>query len=100
MILTGDQINAQQAEQWGLVSKVVDPAKCVEEALKIANKVASYSSPVVQMAKEAVLKAYTFGLDDGIHFEKRIFHSTFALHDRKEGMTAFANKRKPDFKHK
>ena len=100
MILTGSSINAEQAERWGLVSKVVKREDCLQEAIRIAEKIAALSEPIVKMAKESVLNAYNMPLEQGLHFEKRLFHSTFAISDRKEGMDAFANKRKPEFKHK
>ena len=95
MVLTGDFMDAQEAVQRGLVSRVVDQGQTVNEALKVARKIASHSKPIVMMAKEAVNEAYETGLSDGLRFEKRVFHSTFATNDRKEGMTAFAEKRKP-----
>lgn len=98
IILTGDQLDAQTAEKHGLVSKVVEPAETVNEAVKIGAKIASLSQPIVAMAKECVNQAYNLTLRDGIQFEKRVFHSTFATADRKEGMTAFSEKRKPVWK--
>ena len=73
----------------------MDQGQTVNEALKVARKIASHSKPIVMMAKEAVNEAYETGLSDGLRFEKRVFHATFATNDRKEGMTAFAEKRKP-----
>jgi enoyl-CoA hydratase len=66
----------------------------------VAEKIASYSLPVVMMAKEAVNRAFETTLSEGVHYERRIFHSMFALADQKEGMAAFVEKRKPDFKHR
>lgn len=99
IILTGDQFDAHTAEKHGLVSRVVEPAETVNEAVKVAAKIASLSQPIIAMAKECVNAAHNLSLRDGIQFEKRVFHSTFATHDRKEGMGAFAEKRKPQWKH-
>lgn len=97
LVLTGDQLDAVTAEKYGLVSRVVDPAETVNEAMKIAAKIAGLSQPIIAMAKESVNQAHNLSLRDGIQFEKRVFHSTFATADRKEGMTAFAEKRKPQW---
>ncbi|XP_041363132.1 enoyl-CoA hydratase, mitochondrial-like [Gigantopelta aegis] len=98
MVLTGNMITAQEAEKAGLVSKVFEPASLVDEAVKTAEKIASYSKLVVSMCKEAVNAANEMTLREGLHFEKRIFHSSFATEDRKEGMSAFIEKRPPNFK--
>jgi enoyl-CoA hydratase len=100
MCLTGRMIDAAEAERSGLVSRVVPAAELVDEAIKVAAKIASLSRPVVLMAKEAVNRAYETTLAEGVLFERRAFHSTFALDDRKEGMTAFAEKRPPAFKNR
>lgn len=100
MILTGDMIDAHQAERDGLVSKVVPKEKLLESALALGEKIASFSQPVVAMAKETVNASYEMTLDQGLRFERRIFHSLFALEDQKEGMGAFAAKRKPVWHHK
>lgn len=98
IVLTGNQINAAEAEKMGLVARVYPPGKLVEEAVKIGEKIASLSPLVVSMAKESVNTAYETTLREGLHFEKRMFHGTFATEDRKEGMTAFVEKRAPNFK--
>jgi enoyl-CoA hydratase len=100
MCLTGRMMDAAEAERSGLVSRVVPAAELVDEAIKVAAKIASLSRPVVLMAKEAVNRAYETTLAEGVLFERRAFHSTFALDDRKEGMTAFAEKRPPAFKNR
>ena len=100
MCLTGRMMDAAEAERSGLVSRVVPAADLLAEAVKTADKIASMSMPVVMMAKESVNRAYETSLAEGILFERRVFHSTFALEDQKEGMAAFAEKRKPQFKHK
>jgi enoyl-CoA hydratase len=74
--------------------------KLMEEALAVAEKIAGYSLPVVMMIKESINRAYETSLAEGIVFERRLFHSQFALEDQKEGMAAFLEKRKPTFKHK
>src|SRR3954465_8069413 len=89
MILTGRMIDAAEAERSGLVARIVPAAELVEEAVRTAEKIAGFSRPVVMMAKEAVSRAEESHLADGVRFERRLFHSTFALEDRREGMTAF-----------
>jgi enoyl-CoA hydratase len=97
MCLTGRTMDAAEAERAGLVSRVVAPDKLLEEALSAADKIASFSLPAVMMAKEAVNRAFETTLAEGLRFEKRLFHSMFALDDQKEGMTAFVEKRKANF---
>jgi enoyl-CoA hydratase len=97
MVLTGRQMGAEEAERAGLVSRVVPAAQLMEETLKVANKIADMSAPIVLIAKEAVNAAYETTLAQGIKFERRLFHSTFATADQKEGMTAFTEKRPPKF---
>jgi enoyl-CoA hydratase len=97
MILTGNMIDAKEAERSGLVSRVVPNDQLMPEALKLADKIASFSQPAVAMAKETVNAAYEMTLAEGLRFERRIFHSMFALEDQKEGMSAFAEKRKPNW---
>ena len=72
----------------------------VEEATKLAEKIASYSQPVVAMAKECVNKAYELSLSEGLNYERRLFFATFATEDQKEGMQAFIEKRPPNFQNK
>ncbi|XP_015430486.1 PREDICTED: probable enoyl-CoA hydratase, mitochondrial [Dufourea novaeangliae] len=97
MVLTGNQITAEEAEKSGLVSKIFPADKLVAEAVKLGEKIASHSQLIVAMAKESVNTAYETTLKEGLHFEKRMFHGTFATADRKEGMTAFVEKRPPKF---
>uniref|UniRef100_A0A0K0FKV2 Probable enoyl-CoA hydratase, mitochondrial n=1 Tax=Strongyloides venezuelensis TaxID=75913 RepID=A0A0K0FKV2_STRVS len=94
MNLTGNMITAKEAKEAGLVSKVFPSDVLVNEAIKLADKIAEQSPLIVSMAKEAVNKAYETTLAEGLNFERRTFHTTFATKDRKEGMTAFAEKRK------
>jgi enoyl-CoA hydratase len=100
MCLTGRMMGAAEAERSGLVTRVVPADQLMDEALKMANTIASMSRPVVMMTKESVNRAYETTLAEGIRFERRVFHSMFALEDQKEGMTAFVEKRPPDFKHR
>ncbi|CAF4035213.1 unnamed protein product [Rotaria sp. Silwood2] len=97
MILTGNRISAQEAEKIGLVSAVFPAEKLVEEAIKTAEKIANHSKIVVQLAKEAVSAAFETTLMEGNRFENCLSQATFGLADRKEGMTAFIEKRKPNF---
>ncbi|KAL4241005.1 putative enoyl-CoA hydratase [Mactra antiquata] len=97
MVLTGNMINAEDAEKAGLVSKVFPVDQVVNEAIKTAEQIAGYSKITTALCKEAVNKGFEMPLKEGLHFEKRLFHATFATSDRKEGMTAFAEKRKPNF---
>jgi enoyl-CoA hydratase len=100
MCLTGRTMDAQEAERSGLVSRVVPPDRLMEEALKVAEKIASSSLPVAMMIKESINRAFESSLSEGVLFERRLFHSQFALEDQKEGMAAFVEKRKPSFKNK
>jgi enoyl-CoA hydratase len=100
MCLTARNMDAQEAERAGLVSRVVPADKLMEEALAVAQKIAGYSLPVAMMIKESINCAYETALSEGVLFERRVFHSQFALEDQKEGMAAFVEKRKPSFKHR
>ena len=100
MCLTGRLMDAAEAEQSGLVSRVVPLDELRAEAIKTAAKVAEMSLPVVIMAKESVNRAYETTLAEGIRFERRLFNSLFALEDQSEGMEAFIEKRKPHFKNR
>jgi enoyl-CoA hydratase len=100
LILTGRMMDAAEAERSGLVSRVVPADKLLAEALAMADKIASMSRPSAMMAKESVNRAYETTLNEGVRFERRLFHSLFATEDQKEGMTAFIEKRKPAFKNR
>ena len=100
LVLTARMMDAAEAERAGLVSRVVAPEKLLDEALGAGAVIAAYSLPSVMAAKESVNRAYESGLAEGTLFERRMFHSLFATEDQKEGMTAFVEKRKPDFKHR
>ncbi|KAF9973678.1 hypothetical protein BGZ73_003045 [Actinomortierella ambigua] len=100
MCLTGSwNLTAEEAERGGLVSKVFPADKVVEEAVKTADKIASLSQPVVQMCKDAINQSFEVSLSAGLTFERRLFHATFGTNDQKEGMAAFAEKRKANFTH-
>ena len=98
LVLTGDMMDAEEAKQRGLVSKVFPHADLIPEAIKCAEKIASMSNPIVKIAKECVNVSYETTLSQGLLFERRQFHATFGFEDRKEGMTAFVEKRAPEFK--
>lgn len=98
MILTGKMISAQEAENAGLVARVLPANDLLEETFKVAESIAQFSKPSIMMAREAVNQAEELSLSDGLGYERRVFHSLFATHDQKEGMSAFIQKRVPDFK--
>jgi enoyl-CoA hydratase len=100
MILTARMMSADEAERSGLVSRIVPAASLVDDAVAIAAGICEFSLPSVMMAKEAVNRAYEGTLADGVHFERRLFHSLFATEDQKIGMKAFVEKQKPSFKHR
>src|SRR6266702_3256402 len=95
LCLTGRMMDAAEAERSGLVSRIVPADKLMEEALAMAEKIAAMSRPAAAMAKEAINRAFETPLSEGINVERNLFHATFALEDRAEGMAAFIEKRKP-----
>ena len=97
MVLTGDIINAADAERFGLVNRIVPAELLLEEAKNIAKKIAAKPALAIKHAKEAVLKAANTALDEGLEFERKSFYLLFASEDRAEGMKAFLEKRKPRF---
>jgi len=99
LCLTGRMMDAQEALRAGLVSRVLPADKLLEEALATAQKIASYSLPALMMMKETVNRSFEGPLSEGIWYERRMLHATFALADQKEGMNAFVEKRSPHFKH-
>lgn len=100
LCLTARMMDANEAERAGLVSRVVGAERLLDEAVEAATIIAGFSLPAVMMAKEAVNRAYETTLAEGVHFERRLFHSLFATEDQKEGMAAFVEKRKPVFRHR
>ena len=100
LVLTGRMMDAAEAERCGLVSRVVPLADLMNDAIATAEKIAGMSLPATMVAKEAVNRAFESTLSEGVRFERRTFHATFAFDDRAEGMAAFADKRKPAWKHR
>ncbi|MGI8526894.1 MAG: enoyl-CoA hydratase [Pseudolabrys sp.] len=100
MMLTGRMMDAAEAERANLVSRVVPLASLMDEAIKLAETIASMGRPSVLLAKEAVNAAFETTLAEGMRFERRVFHSLFATEDQKEGMKAFVEKRKAEFKNR
>jgi enoyl-CoA hydratase len=100
MCLTGRMMDAEEAERAGLASRVVPAAELLEDALKTASTIAGMSTPTTMMIKESVNRSYETTLAEGILFERRTFHAAFATEDQKEGMSAFAEKRKADWQNK
>jgi enoyl-CoA hydratase len=98
MCLTARMMDAAEAERAGLVSRVVPAAALMEEALAVAATISAMSLPIIMMIKESVNRAYESTLAEGVHYERRLFHSTFATEDQKEGMKAFTEKRLPSFR--
>jgi enoyl-CoA hydratase len=91
-------MDAAEAERAGLVSRIVPADKLLEEAIAIAARIAGMSKPIAMMVKESVNRAFETSLAEGVRFERRLFHATFATEDQKEGMAAFVEKRKPRFR--
>src|SRR5690606_6872474 len=98
LCLTGRMMDAEEANKCGLVSRVVPADKLLEETMKVADVIAGKSTVIAMMTKESVNRAFETTLAEGIRFERRVFHAMFATEDQKEGMTAFVEKRKPNFK--
>lgn len=99
MILTGRRMAAEEAERAGLVARVVPADSLSDTAREVAGKIAGMSKPVAQHAVETVNAAYESGLWQGVQYERRVFHGLFSTADQKEGMSAFTEKRAPDFTH-
>jgi enoyl-CoA hydratase len=97
-VLTGEMVSATEAERIGLVNRVVPLELLLEEAKKLARKIAAKPPLAVAAAKEAILQAFNTGLDQGLEMERKAFYLLFSTEDRKEGMRAFLEKRKPEFK--
>ena len=97
LCLTGRMMDAAEAERSGLVARVVPADMLMDEARKMAATIAGQSHPALMAAKESVNRAFESGLSEGVRFERRMFHALFSTEDQKEGMAAFAEKRKPSF---
>jgi enoyl-CoA hydratase len=100
LCLTGRTMDAVEAERAGLVSRIVPADQLLDEAWSLAETIAGMSKPVTAMVKEVVNKAFETTLTEGVAFERRVFHSAFALEDQAEGMSAFIDKRPPAFRHR
>ncbi|RKQ69462.1 short chain enoyl-CoA hydratase [Litorimonas taeanensis] len=100
LCLTGRMMDAEEAERAGLVSRIVKLDDLMETALDAASKIAAQSQPVAMITKETINAGFNMTLEQGIHFERRLFQSLFSTQDQKEGMAAFIEKRKPHFKNK
>jgi enoyl-CoA hydratase len=100
LCLTGRQLEAAEAERAGLVARVFPAAELLEQTLKVAQGIAAKSLPASMLVKECVGRAFELGLSEGVRFERRVFHSLFASHDQKEGMSAFVEKRQAQFQHR
>lgn len=100
MCLTARMMDAQEAERAGLVSRIVSPEQLMLEAMSAAKTISEMSLPIVMMVKESINASYESSLSEGIHFERRLFHSAFATEDQKEGMAAFLEKRPAQFKNR
>jgi len=100
MCLTARMVDAHEAERMGLVARIFPADRLIEETLVIAEVIAGYSLPILMMIKESINRAYESPLAEGLLFERRSFHAAFGLDDRREGMSAFIEKRPPVFKHR
>jgi enoyl-CoA hydratase len=100
MVLTGRTMGAEEAERCGLVSRIVPLDDILDEAIMTAERIARQSRPIAAMAKDAVNRAFETSLSEGLRYERRLFQATFATEDRKEGMSAFVEKRKPRFQNR
>lgn len=100
LLLTGRTMTAEEAERCGLVSRIVPADRLMDEAMEVARRIAGLSAPVIRMIKDGVGQAQRGGLDEGLAYERRLFHLTFTLDDRREGMAAFVEKRAPVWRHR
>lgn len=100
LCLTGRMIEAEEALRIGLISRIVPAASLMDETMKTAQKIASYSLPAAMMIKESINQSLETGLSEGLRFERRFFYAAFSTEDQKEGMSAFAEKRAANFKNR
>lgn len=100
LCLSARLMNAEEAERAGLVARIIPATKLMEETLAAATTIASFSLPMLMMIKESVNRSWESSLQEGLLFERRTFHAAFSMEDRKEGMTAFLQKKKPIFKNR
>jgi enoyl-CoA hydratase len=100
MCLSARTLDAEEADRYGLVSRVVADDRLMDETLALATTIAGFSAPALMVIKESVNRAYEASLNEGIHFERRQLHARFASEDAHEGMKAFLSKRKPVFGHR
>lgn len=100
LCLTGRIIDAFEAKELGIVTRLTPPGQALADALQVARQIAAYSRPIVMLIKESVNRAFEGSLAEGLKFERRMLHATFALEDQAEAMTAFAERRRPVFKHR
>ncbi|TBW07727.1 enoyl-CoA hydratase [Azotobacter chroococcum subsp. isscasi] len=100
MCLTGRSLDAEEALRYGLVSRVVPLERLLDEALSVAAQIAGHSAMAVRLNKEAVNRAHETTLAEGVRFERRLLHASFATEDRREGMQAFVEKRPPQWTHR
>jgi len=100
LVLTGRNMDVEEAERAGLISRIVPAAELLDTALEVATTIASMSLPVAMIAKESVNRSFETTLAEGLRFERRVFHSLFALEDQKEGMAAFVEKRPAKFENR
>lgn len=100
LCLTGRIIDAFEAKDLGIVTRLTPPGQALADAIQVARQIAAYSRPIVMLIKESVNRAFESSLAEGLKFERRMLHATFALEDQAEAMTAFAERRRPVFKHR
>ena len=100
MCLTGRLMDADEAEKTGIVARIFAQETLLDEAKEMAKKIASFSKPAVQMAKESINRSFETSLSEGLRFERRLFHAMFSTADQKEGMSAFIEKREANFTNK
>ena len=100
MCLTGRMMDVEEAERCGLVSRIIPKGELREEAIRVAKQIAAFSRPIAILVKDSVNRSFETGLTEGVRVERRLFHSLFGTEDQREGMAAFIEKRKPNFKNR